>query len=119
MRIASWNVNSLKVRLPHLEEWLKADLAPDVLGLQEIKLEDHVFPHDAVGTLGYAERAVSGQKTYNGVAILAKSPITDVVRDVPGFDDPQRRVIAGTVNGIRVVNLYVVNGQAVGSEKFA
>lgn len=118
MKIASWNVNSLKVRLPHLEEWVKL-AQPDLLALQEIKLEDAAFPHAAIESLGYTHRAVSGQKTYNGVALLSRTPISDVVTDVPGFDDPQRRVIAGTVDGIRVIDLYVVNGQEVGSEKFA
>jgi exodeoxyribonuclease-3 len=118
MKIASWNVNSLKVRLPHLEEWVKL-ARPDVLALQETKLEDPAFPHDAIAALGYAHRAVSGQKTYNGVALLARSPITDVQVGIPGHDDPQRRAIAGTIDGIRVVDLYVVNGQEVGSDMFA
>jgi exodeoxyribonuclease-3 len=118
MKIAAWNVNSLKVRLPHLEEWVK-QAQPDVLALQEIKLEDSAFPHAAIEALGYTHRAVSGQKTYNGVAILAKQPLTEVCAGVPGFDDPQRRVLAATIGDLRVVDLYVVNGQAVGSEKFA
>jgi len=118
MKIAAWNVNSLKVRLPHLEEWVK-QAQPDVLALQEIKLEDSAFPHAAIEALGYTHRAVSGQKTYNGVAILAKQPLTEVYAGVPGFDDPQRRVLAATIGDLRVVDLYVVNGQAVGSEKFA
>jgi exodeoxyribonuclease-3 len=118
MKIVSWNVNSLKVRLPHLEEWVKI-AEPDVLALQEIKLEDAAFPHAAIEALGYTHRAVSGQKTYNGVALLSRRPITDVHIGIPGFDDPQRRVIAGTVDGVRVVDLYVVNGQEVGSDKFA
>jgi len=116
MKIASWNVNSLKVRMPHLEAWL-ATAAPDVVGLQELKLEDHAFPLAQVEALGY--RAVShGQKTYNGVALLSREPMSDVVRGLPDFDDPQARVIAATVGGVRVLNFYVVNGQAVGSEKF-
>jgi exodeoxyribonuclease-3 len=118
MKIASWNVNSLKVRLPHLEEWLKT-ASPDVLALQETKLEDGAFPHAAIEAMGYAHRAVAGQKTYNGVALLARQPIDEPWRDVPGYDDPQRRVIAGTVGGIRVIDLYAVNGQAVGSDKYA
>jgi exodeoxyribonuclease-3 len=118
MKIVSWNVNSLKVRLPHLEEWVKI-AEPDVLALQEIKLEDAAFPHAAIEALGYTHRAVSGQKTYNGVALLSRHPISDVHIGVPGFDDPQRRVIAGTIGGVRVVDLYVVNGQEVGSDKFA
>jgi exodeoxyribonuclease-3 len=118
MKIASWNVNSLKVRLPHLEEWVKL-AAPDVLALQETKLEDPAVPHAAIEAMGYAHRAVSGQKTYNGVALLARAPIEDVQVGIPGFDDPQRRAIAGTIGGVRVVDLYVVNGQEVGSEKYA
>lgn len=117
MKIASWNVNSLKVRLPHLEEWV-AQASPDVLGLQETKLEDHAFPHAPIEALGYAARAIAGQKTYNGVALLARAAIDDVVTAIPGFDDAQRRVVAGTIEGIRVVDLYVVNGESVGSEKF-
>jgi exodeoxyribonuclease-3 len=117
MKIASWNVNSLKVRLPHLEEWV-TQARPDVLGLQEIKLEDHAFPHAPIEALGFAARAVAGQKTYNGVALLAREPIADVVTAIPGFEDPQRRVVAGTVAGIRIVDLYVVNGEAIGSAKY-
>ena len=117
MKIASWNVNSLMVRLPHLLEWLRV-AAPDVVALQEIKLEDARFPHDALLELGY--RAVcAGQKTYNGVAILSRQSARDLQVGIPGFADEQRRVIAATIDDIRVVNLYVVNGQAVGSEKFA
>jgi len=117
MKIASWNVNSLNVRMPHLTTWL-GSAAPDIVALQETKLEDAKFPADAIASLGY--RAVfSGQKTYNGVAILSRSEPRDVVSEVPGLDDPQRRVLAATVDGVRVVNLYVVNGQAVGSEKFS
>jgi len=117
MRIASWNVNSLNVRLPHLERW-SASAAPDVIALQETKLEDAKFPIAALEAAGY-QAAFSGQKTYNGVAILARAPIADVQHGIPGFDDPQRRIIAATVGDIRVVNLYVVNGQSVGSEKYA
>ncbi len=117
MKIASWNVNSLKIRLPHLEEWLKA-AAPDVVALQEIKLDTPAFPHEAIAAMGY-RAVVAGQKTYNGVAILAREMPTDVVVGIPGFDDPQQRVIAASVGDLRVVDLYVVNGQAVGSDKFA
>jgi exodeoxyribonuclease-3 len=117
MKIASWNVNSLKVRLPQLEAWLRG-AGPDVIGLQEIKLEDHAFPHAAIEALGY--RAVcAGQKTYNGVALLAREPLLEVTCAVPGFDDPQRRVIAATVGGVRVINLYVVNGESRDSAKYA
>lgn len=116
MKIATWNVNSLRVRLPHLLDWL-ATAQPDVVGLQELKCEDAQFPAEALAEAGYV--AVSnGQKTYNGVALLARQPISDVQRDIPGFEDPQRRVIAATIGGIRIVNAYVVNGQAVGGEKY-
>ncbi|MGY0505758.1 exodeoxyribonuclease III [Luteimonas sp. e5] len=118
MKIASWNVNSLNVRLPHLLQWLQA-AAPDVVGLQETKLEDHRFPAEALVEAGY-RCAFHGQKTYNGVAILARGrEIDDVQMGIPGFEDDQRRVIAATVDGIRIVNLYVVNGQSVGSDKYA
>jgi exodeoxyribonuclease III len=117
MKIATWNVNSLAVRLPHLLDWL-GDAAPDVLALQEIKLEDGKFPHAPLGELGY-HAVCAGQKTYNGVAILSRHPATDVQVGIAGFDDEQRRVIAATVDGVRIVNVYVVNGQAVGSDKFA
>ncbi|HSN00876.1 MAG TPA: exodeoxyribonuclease III [Rudaea sp.] len=117
MKIATWNVNSLKVRLPHLREWLAAS-APDIVALQETKTEDANFPVAEITALGY-RCAFAGQKTYNGVAILAREAPRDVITDIPGLDDPQRRILAGTVDGVRVVNLYVVNGQEVGSEKFA
>ena len=117
MKIASWNVNSLNVRLPHVERWC-ADAQPDVLALQETKLEDAKFPVAALEASGY-HSAFSGQKTYNGVALLARAPITDVQHGVAGFDDPQRRILSATIGDVRFVNLYVVNGQAVGSEKYA
>jgi len=117
MKLASWNVNSLNVRMPHVERWC-ASAMPDVLALQETKLADEKFPLAAFEAAGY-NAAFSGQKTYNGVAILARQPITDVRHGVDGFDDPQRRVLSATVGDVRIVNLYVVNGQSVGSEKFA
>ena len=116
MKIATWNVNSMNVRLPHVLEWLAAN-DPDVLVLQEIKQLTEVFPVDALREAGY-ESIASGQKTYNGVAVISKSVPTGPVTDFPGFEDPQRRVLASTVNGVRIVDLYVPNGQAVGSEKF-
>jgi exodeoxyribonuclease III len=116
MRIATWNVNSLGVRLPHLRDWL-ASVAPDIVALQETKTEDAKFPQDEIAALGY--RVVySGQKTYNGVAILAREQPQSIVTDIPGLDDPQRRILAASVGALRIVNLYVVNGQAVGSEKY-
>lgn len=115
--IATWNVNSLRVRLPQLTGWL-AGVPVHTLALQETKLEDSAFPRAELEALGF-EVAFSGQRTYNGVALLARAPITAVVTDIPGFEDPQRRVLAATIGGIRVVNLYVPNGQSVGSEKYA
>jgi len=118
MRIASWNVNSLNVRLPHLEKWL-GEAQPDIVGIQETKLDDTRFPDTALAALGYRS-VFSGQKTYNGVAILARNhALEDVQTGIPGFEDAQKRVIAATVNGIRIVNLYVVNGQDVGTDKYA
>jgi len=116
MRLASWNVNSLKVRLPHLADWL-ASAKPDVVCLQELKLEDAKFPRAEIEAAGF--RAIhSGQKTYNGVAILANSALDEVATGIPGFADEQKRVIAATVSGVRVVCVYCPNGQAVGSEKY-
>ncbi len=117
MKIASWNVNSLKVRLPHLLEWC-AVAQPDVLALQEIKTENDKFPKQEIAALGY-ECVFSGQKTYNGVAILSRQPLHDVHTDIAGFEDPQRRVLAASVGDLRIVNLYVVNGQQVGSDKYS
>lgn len=117
MRIASWNVNSLKVRLPQVEQWLQT-AQPDILGLQELKLSDEMYPDEALQALGY-HSAWSGQKTYNGVALISRQPPAEVVKDIPGFEDPQRRVVAATYGDLRVVNLYVVNGQSVGSDKYA
>ena len=117
MKIASWNVNSLNVRLPHLQQWLQ-EFAPDVVGLQETKLEDHKFPEDALLAAGYRS-AFIGQKTYNGVAILARHSIEDVQLGIPGFDDMQARAIAAAVGEVRIVNLYVVNGQDIGTDKYA
>ena len=117
MKIATWNVNSLKVRLPQVLEWLGAQ-TPDVLVLQEIKQVSEAFPFEDLETAGYTSIA-NGQKTYNGVATLSRRPLTDPVMEFPDFDDPQRRVLATTVDGVRIINLYVPNGQAVGSEKYA
>ncbi len=116
MKIATWNVNSLKVRLPQVLDWLESE-QPDVLALQETKTRDEHFPLVEIEAAGYQAR-YSGQKTYNGVAVLSKAPASDPVTDIPRLADPQRRILAVSVNGVRVVNLYVVNGQEVGSEKF-
>ena len=116
MRLATWNVNSLKVRLPHLLDWMQT-ANPDVVCLQELKLEDHAFPRAELEAAGY-HCAFAGQKTYNGVAILSRQPISDVVINNPHFDDPQKRLIAATIEGVRVICAYVVNGQEVGSDKY-
>lgn len=117
MKIASWNVNSLKVRLPQVLDWIDAQ-RPDTLVLQEIKQLTENFPADAFEEAGYRSLA-SGQKTYNGVAVIARESINDPVTDFPGFEDPQRRILATTIGGVRIVNLYVPNGSEVGSEKYA
>lgn len=117
MKIASWNVNSLNVRLPQVLQWLET-AQPDVLALQETKLTDEKFPVAEIEAAGY-QVAFSGQKTYNGVALLSKHPIEEVITDLPGLDDPQRRILGATINGVRILDLYVVNGQEVGSEKFS
>jgi len=117
MKLATWNVNSVKVRLPQLLEWLAA-AQPDVVCLQELKTEAAGFPLAALEGAGYA-CAVNGQKTYNGVALLSRTPLAEIVLDIPGFADEQRRVIAATVQDMRVVCVYCPNGQAVGSDKYA
>jgi exodeoxyribonuclease III len=116
MKLATWNVNSLAVRLPQVLDWL-AGHQPDVLVLQETKLTDDKFPRAEIEAAGYRVHWF-GQKTYNGVALLSKTEATDVVRNIPGFADELARVITGTVDGVRVVGAYFPNGQAPGSEKF-
>jgi len=116
LKLAAWNVNSLKVRLPHLLEWLARE-RPDAVCLQETKVEDANFPLDAIGQAGY--RAVfSGQKTYNGVAILARDAPQAVEAGIPGYADGQKRVLSATVGDLRLVCVYVPNGQSLESEKF-
>jgi exodeoxyribonuclease-3 len=119
--IATWNVNSLRVRGEQVIQWLR-DTQPDVLALQETKMQDPHFPHPEFTAAGY-HSVFSGQKTYNGVALLSRHAMTDFIRDIPDFDDPPRRVLAATIahplGSFRVINLYVPNGQAPGSEKFA
>lgn len=117
VNIATWNVNSLRVRLPQLEQWLGANDF-DVVALQETKLADAEFPRAQIEALGY-RIAFSGQRTYNGVAILSRRAIENTITELPSFSDPQRRLLAASIDGIRVINVYVPNGQAVGSEKFA
>lgn len=116
MQLATWNVNSLTVRLPHLLDWL-ATHPVDALVLQETKLTDDKFPADALREAGY-HAAWFGQRTYNGVALLSRTPADAVVRNIPGFADEQARLIAGTVDGVRVVGGYFPNGQAPDSDKF-
>lgn len=117
MKLATWNVNSLAVRLPQLLDWLAANPV-DVLVLQETKLTDDKFPTLEIGAAGYQVQWF-GQKTYNGVALLSRLPAQDVVKNIPGFADEQARVIAATVDGVRCVGAYFPNGQAPGSDKFA
>lgn len=114
--IATWNVNSLRVRLPHVLDWCKS-ASPDVLALQETKSQDPDFPQQAIEDAGY-HVVFAGQKTYNGVAILSREQPTDIVTDLPGLDDPQRRLLAATCGDIRVINVYIPNGQSLESEKF-
>lgn len=117
MKIASWNVNSVKARLPRLLDYLKEE-APDVLCLQELKTVDDAFPRDEIAELGY-NIETHGQKTYNGVALLSKHPIEDVMRRLPGNDeDEQARYIEGTIQGIRVASIYLPNGNPIDTEKF-
>jgi len=115
-KIATWNVNSARARLPHILQWLEAN-NPDILVLQETKSVNEQFPSTDINKLGY-HIICSGQKAYNGVAVISQVEAEDVVMDLPDFIDPQRRIIAATIAGIRVLNLYVPNGQSVDSEKY-
>lgn len=116
MKIATWNVNSLSVRLPQLLNWLQQQ-QPDIVAVQETKTPDDKFPVLEIQSAGY-QVLFSGQKTYNGVALLSRLPGTSVITDLPGFTDLQRRVLGATYGQLRVLNLYVPNGQAVGSDKY-
>jgi exodeoxyribonuclease-3 len=116
LKIATWNVNSLRVRLPQVLDWL-ASQKPDVLVLQEIKLTNDDFPLEAIQQAGY-QAIVSGQKTYNGVAILSRQKATDPILDIPELEDHQRRVLAVTIDDVRIIDLYVPNGESVTSEKY-
>jgi exodeoxyribonuclease III len=116
MKIATWNVNSLKIRLEQALGWL-AEHQPDVLCLQETKTEDAKFPLAEIQQAGY-QVVFSGQKTYNGVAILSKQAATDVQYGMPDFADEQKRVLAATINGVRIVNVYIPNGQSIDSDKY-
>jgi len=121
MKLATWNVNSLKVRLPHVLQWL-AENPVDALCLQETKLTDDKFPVAEIEAAGY-QVAFTGQKTYNGVAIISKHTMTDVVKNIPSFEDEQQRIIAATIDagtdgGVRVICAYIPNGQSVDSDKY-
>jgi exodeoxyribonuclease-3 len=116
LKFATWNVNSLNVRLPHVMDWLNAT-QPDVLCLQETKQEDSKFPYQTLREIGY-EAVHIGQKTYNGVAIVSRQPMTEIQQNIPAFADDQQRVIAATIDGMRVVCAYIPNGQSVGSDKY-
>lgn len=116
MKIASWNVNSLRVRIEQVLDWLERN-QPDLLCLQELKMIDEDIPVQRFQEIGY-HIAFTGQKTYNGVAIVSKHKLNDCIIDLPNYDDPQRRFISGDYDGLRVINVYVPNGQALDSEKF-
>jgi exodeoxyribonuclease-3 len=116
LKLATWNVNSLNVRLPQVLDWLAANPV-DVLALQELKLTDDKFPLQAFTDIGYQAQWF-GQKTYNGVALLSKAPAEDVIKNIPGFADDQARVLCATVQGVRVIGAYFPNGQAPDSDKF-
>ena len=116
MKLATWNVNSLKVRLPQPLPWLSAR-APGVVCLQETKTEDADFPVDEIRAAGY-QPLFTGQKAYNGVAILSRTPPSEVVTALPGFVDEQKRVLAATVDDVRVICVYVPNGESIESEKY-
>ncbi|MBI1996830.1 MAG: exodeoxyribonuclease III [Deltaproteobacteria bacterium] len=116
MKLATWNVNSIKVRLPQVLEWLSAH-QPDAFCLQETKTEDANFPATEIAAAGY-EPVFSGQKTYNGIAILCRTKPNDVTAGIPGFDDPQKRVISASVEGLRAICVYIPNGESVESDKY-
>ena len=116
LKLATWNVNSLNVRLPHVRDWSLAE-TPDVVCLQETKTVDEKFPADSLSEIGF-RASFSGQKTYNGVATLVRGDMEDVAYDLPGYDDPQKRVISVTVNDVRIINVYVPNGKEVDDPKY-
>ena len=116
MQLATWNVNSLNVRLPQVLDWLASNPV-DVLALQELKLTDDKFPAQALADIGYQAQWF-GQKTYNGVALLSKTPASEVIKNIPGFEDEQSRVLCATIGGVRVIGAYFPNGQEPGSDKF-
>jgi exodeoxyribonuclease-3 len=116
MKLATWNVNSLKVRLPQVVDWAGKH-RPDVLCLQETKLQNDQFPAVEIRAAGY-EPLANGQKTYNGVCIVSLGPPSETITEIPGLEDPQRRVLAATIGGIRIINAYVPNGESVESDKY-
>jgi exodeoxyribonuclease III len=116
VKLATWNVNSLKVRLPQLLPWLRAR-APAIVCLQETKTEDGNFPVDAIHALGY-QSLFAGQRTYNGVAILSRTPFTEVLSALPDFADEQKRVLAATAGDLRIICVYVPNGESIESQKY-
>ncbi len=117
MQIATWNVNSLKVRLPQVIDWLQTSNC-DILALQELKQDNDNFPLKELNELGF-HCAFNGQKTYNGVALISKHPIHNITMDIPNYTDVQKRVISATINDIRIICAYVVNGESVGSDKYS
>jgi exodeoxyribonuclease-3 len=118
MQITTWNVNSIRTRLDRVLSWIEAN-EPDVLALQEIKVQDADFPRERFEALGYHVET-SGQKTYNGVALISREPLTDVVRTLPDDPDtPEARILAATTAGVRVIDVYVPNGKHIASDKFA
>jgi exodeoxyribonuclease-3 len=116
LKVATWNVNSIRTRLSQLAEWLNKE-QPDIVGLQELKLSDHEFPNEALNELGY-KSVYLGQKSYNGVAILSKEDPKETITGIPGFEDSQARVIATTVGAVRFLSIYAPNGQALDSDKY-
>ncbi len=116
MKIATWNVNSIRARLPHVLDWLRENPV-DALCLQETKVVDENFPREEIESAGY-HATFAGQKTYNGVAVLTRRPVAESFSDIPGLDDPDRRILGATVEDWRILNLYVVNGKEVGDPKY-
>ncbi|WP_028455760.1 exodeoxyribonuclease III [Chitinilyticum litopenaei] len=117
MQLATWNVNSLKIRLPQVLDWLAANPGISALCLQETKMDDPVFPQAEIEAAGY-QVAFAGQKTYNGVAIIARGALDEVIINIPGFADEQKRVLSATLDGVRLVCAYIPNGQALDSDKY-
>jgi len=116
VKLATWNVNSLKVRLPQVLEWAGKH-RPDALCLQETKLQDGQFPAADIQAAGYTP-LFSGQKTYNGVCIVSLALPSDTITEIPRLGDPQKRVLAATIAGVRIINIYVPNGESVESDKY-